>query len=393
MRKKVFICGYTNFPRGSASANYVQYLAQAFIELGYFVVIISNLNQSALDKPNKFLRRYKDDLTLEKMDFPSGKLSHYLTFHFGMGKICRNILDKYSFSEDDLLIAYSTDPFINLELKRTARKEKIKSGACVVEWFPASEFKNKYFGLDFWKFWINFHYIFPKHNFLFPISTYIEDFYRKRDCNTLCLPIMSDPDEFEVRKKSFNLKKKFIYPANGKIKDSVKVVLDSFSNLTNAELERLELHICGIKLKELEQVMTPRLKKEIGKSVIVHKWMDYEDLIRLYNEMHFLILSRGINQMTLANFPSKVPEVMCYGVIPLVSKVGDYTKYYLTDSHDSFIFENNQVEECTSAIRRAANCSESELEQMSSNSRLTSVNKFSYKVWSERIRDFMSTIK
>lgn len=393
MRRKVFICGYTNFPRGSAAANYVQYLAQAFIELGYFVVVVSNLNHSALSKPDNVLSRYKDDLALEAMDFPNGKIAHYLTFHFGMGRMCRKVLSKYSFSENDLLIAYSTDPFLNYELKKIAKEKKIKSAACIVEWFPATEFKNKYLDIDFWKFWINFHYIFLQHDFLFPISTYIENFYRKRGCKTLCLPIMSDPNEFEFKKKNFESKRKFIYPANRKIKDSVKIILDSFAQLTDAELERVELHICGIELDILNELLTPKLRGKIGEIVIVHKWMDYEELIELYKEMHFLVLSRGINQMTLANFPSKVPEVMSYGVIPVVARVGDYTKYYLKDNYDSFIFEQNRVQECTSAISKAIACNSLKLESISNNARLTCVSKFSYKVWSEKIGDFVSTIE
>lgn len=50
--------------------------------------------------------------------------------------------------------------------------------------------------------------------------------------------------------------------------------------------------------------------------------MKYGELIGLYQEMHFLLLARGVSQMTLANFPSKVPETMCFGIVPIVSEVG-----------------------------------------------------------------------
>ena len=33
-----------------------------------------------------------------------------------------------------------------------------------------------------------------------------------------------------------------------------------------------------------------------------------------------MILARDISRMTLANFPSKIPETLSYGIIPIVPK-------------------------------------------------------------------------
>ena len=46
MKKRIFIYGgYSNFPRGSAKANYIQYLSQALKEAEYDVYVITNINE------------------------------------------------------------------------------------------------------------------------------------------------------------------------------------------------------------------------------------------------------------------------------------------------------------------------------------------------------------
>ncbi len=42
---KINFCGDIKFPHGSASANYVQYLASAFIDIGYDAIVCSTVDE------------------------------------------------------------------------------------------------------------------------------------------------------------------------------------------------------------------------------------------------------------------------------------------------------------------------------------------------------------
>ena len=77
-----------------------------------------------------------------------------------------------------------------------------------------------------------------------------------------------------------------------------------------------------------------------------------------------LILLRKKNKVTLSNFPSKVPEMMGYGIIPIVSKVGDYTDEYLTDGKDCIQVEKCSIEDGVAAIRKALQLSADERSRM-----------------------------
>lgn len=114
--------------------------------------------------------------------------------------------------------------------------------------------------------------------------------------------------------------------------------------------------------------------------------MDYEDLVRLYTQIHFLLLVRSTSRMTLANFPSKVPEVMCYGVVPIVSKVGDYTEYYLKDNINSIFVSGDSLEESLQSVRKALELSETEYITLSKNAIQCAKAKFDYHVWAKPLQ-------
>lgn len=101
--------------------------------------------------------------------------------------------------------------------------------------------------------------------------------------------------------------------------------------------------------------------------------------------MDFLIIARKVDEMSLANFPSKVPEALCHGVIPIVSRVGDYTKYYLEDGVNSIIFDGYAAEDCLNAINRVLEMSNERIYELRCNARFTAEKRFDYHNWSDKI--------
>ena len=224
-----------------------------------------------------------------------------------------------------------------------------------------------------------------------PISTFIESHYREKGMKTICLPIMADSQEFPVKQKSFD-KWRFIIPANGKMKDALADMLGAFSELECDELGKLELHLCGVKEEVVRDILGKEQFEKFKSSLIIHKWMKYEQLIDLYQEMHFLVLAREISQMTLANFPSKVPETMCFGIVPIVSEVGDYTKFYLQDDVNSFFIHGSEKEECKAAIRKALQLTHGEYLAVSKEALYCAKNKFDYRKWTNTVREMLENV-
>jgi glycosyltransferase involved in cell wall biosynthesis len=391
------MCCHCDFPRGSAAANYIQYLAMAFVSLEYEMLLISNLNYTMLGTERT---TSKDGMILYKgiklipHELSHIRIIHYLEYHYIQGRLFSQKLKKLNLTANDFVVIYSAHKAINKNILRLKNQIGFKSISCIPELFTAECFPNK---REFKQYWDNINENVPHNDVIFPISSYIADFFHKKGCKTFIIPIMADTQEFGVtiesiiKTKTFE-KYKFIFPANGMMKDSLDVMLQGLLQLRNEELGKIELHLCGISKKTLSKILPEPELQRLCSIMVVHQWMEYQQLVSLYQQMHFLLLARDVSQMTLANFPSKVPEAMCYGVVPIVSRVGDYTKHYLKDGVNSIIIEKCTPEHCCESIRKALTLTGMEYKNYSANARECAEKQFDFRVWAPRISEILKTL-
>lgn len=381
---RVFICGYYNFPRGGAASNYVQYLAKVFMSMGKEVIAITNTNPEVCLEYRSYQGIHVEPVQLKK-----DKIGHYLDFHFRMGDYCKRLLNKYNPDSQDIIIAYSRDSSTLKAVLQVGKKTGAKTGVCLVEWFERKDFDKGLLDPLYWNSQYAFYVLSRKFDFLLPISTYIADYFGKKGCKAFCIPCLADTTEFEFTKKQISEKRIFIFPGNGKMKDALAEMLRTFSKLSTEELNRIEFHICGVSQFANQIIQEVKLEQCLGKEIIIHNWMPYEELVSLFQKAHYMLLARDISRMTMANFPSKIPEVLSYGVIPVCSRVGDYTNYYLEDGINSIIMDGCDVDTIVAAVRRSLNLSEDELRKMSESCRRTAVDKFDFRKWVEPLKEFL----
>lgn len=386
--KRIYICGFNSFPRGAASANYVQYLSLALAEAGYKVIIVSNINEMEHDYLNRFLSRTNGKIEVQPLLMSKQKAIHYLEYRFCLAKKITDVLDRQKVTSSDIVISYSSNCKLNKGLLRFSKKKRIPCGACIVEWYPV-----EYFGGDE-KAYAVYRYLFEKlfvqYDFLLPISSKIEDYFASHSNSHLFrVPILADLEEYPAKPKKIGETWKIIYPANGKIKDSLSQMIKSVSMLDDLLLNKVELHVFGVKEKNIRKIIPQKDYERLERSLILHSWLTYDELIALYNDAHYLLLAREDNQLTQANFPSKVIESMTYSVIPIVSDVGDYTRLYLKDGYDSLFIHGCSEEQITEALKKACSMSPSDYMTMSRHAYQTIQKSFDYKIWAERLKCFL----
>ncbi|WP_462410346.1 glycosyltransferase [Neobacillus sp. Marseille-QA0830] len=386
-KNKAYIYGYFDFPRKGATSNYIQYLALAMMAIGYEPVVLIPARSKAQAEGISF-----KGIRVEYIRLPENRFRHFFDFNFRLGTYFVNRLEKLGVQKGDILISYTFNGLDILPVLKLAQRSGAKAGACVTEYFSSDKFKKGKLNWRYWRYEYTYSSIFPKLDFMFPISKYIAKKYENAHCKVMCLPIMADTSEYPFLGRSINNKIKIIYSANGGIKDSLEEMLEAISNLSKKELESLEFHITSVGRDIIEQISDKRINALLDDVIILHDWLEYDELIKLYQRMNFLLLAREENQMTLANFPSKVPEAMTHGVVPVVSRVGDYTKYYLKDGFDSIIFNGSSVDDCISAIRRVLSLSTEEYVELSLSARKTAVERFDYKNWLILIGNFLKSI-
>ena len=379
--KRVFILGWFSYPRGNATANYVQYLAKALQEEGFCVTVMSALNPEFKLSDGDVI----GGITVRNIRWES-KFSYIR--HLMNGRLFPFVLAgkiaELRLTSDDILIAPTSLPAIST-LFRLKKKYKFKTIGYPLEWFGVEQYKTP---REAKKGEVQFQ-LNANHDLLFPISYHIRNQFPKTPA--LVLPIMADVTEFPFVPKKMDVCR-FILPANGMMKDALPEMLHGLALLTKEELSRLEFHFTGVTENQIKSILNGFEHEKIKNSVILHDWMKYENLISLYQNMHFLLLARDTNQMTLSNFPSKVPEVMTYGVVPVVSRVGDYTKYYLKDGVNSVVFEGCDANSCAKAIRRAMSFSEEEYIEISSKARECVERQFDYHNWTKKIKQAIESM-
>ncbi|MDD3137780.1 MAG: glycosyltransferase [Lachnospiraceae bacterium] len=390
--KKVFICAHANFPRGGAEANYIEYLALALKDIGYKVYVFSRGSNDNEDWNEENQCYCHNEIFYYNIEGSYHSTVEFAKEYFDESKKNIQLLDRFLAAEDDCIITYSTNYFYIKKLYQYACTKKMQLITTVVEWYQPFQYKGGIFNPVYWLDNIGFEYGIPISGKVLPISSYLEKHFQKKRCETLCLPIMADVSQNQMlQEKKEQAKVQFIYSGNPFHKDAIDVILDSFCALSNEELQKIVIHFTGMSktTKDLLRKKFPNQLERLKNQLIIHEWLSYEELMELYRKIDFLTLFRRENKVTLANFPSKIPEMMTYGIIPIVSDVGDYTNCYLSNDKDSICMKDCSVEMGRNVLSRAINMKKEEKRMMQNETIKTVRDKFDYRNWVNSIRGFL----
>ncbi len=390
MKQKVFICASAHFPHGDAGANRIQYIAQALAQASYDVVVLScgKTPSSAIveDGYVSYLGfRYRNlELTNSKVE----KLfSGYMTVA---------LLKKCKVTKNDIVYIYGSNSLYVSPILKFCNRRKIKTVIDVVEWHQPFQYEKGERDVRFRSSNKTFTQLAPKTSGIVSISKCICDYYMKKGCYTNVFPVIIDAESipFDLEKKSQDDKIHLIYPGNPMHKDDIGVMLEGLALLSKEEQSRITMHLTGVKEEKLRAFLGDgqSVFDRLGDTVCFHGWMEYDELIELYQSVDFLYMSRPDNLVTRANFPSKLPELMAYAVAPIGNRVGDYYQY-LTDGEDSILFDCNTPEDCAKAIRRLLSLTLEERKTICKNARHTVCDKFDYRKWTKKLDEFMENLK
>lgn len=380
--RRIIICAVLKYPRGGATANYIQYLSDALVSEGYEVLIFACINReysklNKMDYRGATIVNIWEDRYLQSINrILNGKL-----FWKRLSFLIKCIKPRSS----DVIIAEKNTSKIIFKLRE---KYCFKTVGWPLEWYGREQYNSDHAAMEGEK---RFR-LQGENDLLFPISHYIAEQFKDCRCKILVLPIMADTQEREFIPPILGKEVQFIFSANGRMKDSLREILQGIAMLDIEERKLMRFHLTGVKLTTIKNLLSDDDFNKVKQVLICHDWMKYDDLIELYRSMNFLFLARAVNQMTLSNFPSKVPEAMTYGIVPVVSRVGDYTKYYLQDGVDSLIFDGDSSTNCRDAMRRAINLSSDEYKRLSLSARKTAEVKFDFRNWKEKIHESIESL-
>ena len=385
---KVFICADTEFPHKGATSNYIETLAKAFTVMAVdtYIVAVSREQRTSVDWIEYGSICYKT------IPYDVSDTKKTLRARLSIGKEMWNCIYQKGIESGDAVICYTSNFFLMKKIYGNAKKYGIKVINCVTEWHTARQFKYGYLDIfNFWYYCLAFYRGMRLSGNVIAISKKLEEYFKKKGCRVLLMPPLIDCSASikDIQKPCD--KTKFIYSGSFKNKDSMRVMLESFAGLPDAMKDNVEFHITGYTYDKLyeESTVSPETWEAVKKVLVIHSWMEYNELIELYKQVEFLLIARETNRVTLSNFPSKVPEMMVQGIIPVMTKVGDLPNLYLENGIDCILFEQCTVESCREAIVQAVQMNEATRRQMRDNARKTAKENFAYENWADSIYDFV----
>lgn len=392
MRERLFILTNDPVPYGTANANYIRNFAKAVAETGWSVIVIG---MKPDDSQPEFYRTPNSNENIQYWNFNVKRVGkkNYLRTYFCYEKKYRFAMTYFGINAQDYIFVYSTEldtarAAVNIEIVPSAHKAYGE-----VEWFQPYQYKHGGFNPLYILWKIGFQYRAKKFEKAIPISRNIEKFCLSCGCKTLVVPAMVDTStEGSDDEHSEDSLVHFVYPGSASDKDSFLCMIQALAELAREEKENVRFHLTGSMSKKrlLQIVGDAALLESLEDVLVFHGWMEYSELLELYQKSDYLLLARAKNTVTISNFPSKVPEMMSHGIVPVCSNVGDYTDIYLKDGIDSIQFFEDDVTECTDAIRRAIKAKETHRSnQMRKNARKTAQNCFDCKVWGRKITEFL----
>ena len=391
MSNRCFICCNDPFPFGTANSNYIRNMALALYKADYEVIVVGLIEKdTVLGK--------EECGVYERIQFVNilnkrSKLPFRVRNHLLFGKDIVKVLSRFDIVPQDRIIVY-TD-FISVTNSLLSKYKKNNQcdniAYCIVEWFQAHQFTCSYLSLDY-IFWnLHFDFLMPRYHKVIGISEKLSKHFKCLGCRTLTLPCLVDceqvsPNLIRKSKEQYD----FIYPGAATNKDSLEGMLKGLLLLNDDESKKIRFHFTTLrpeKLLEAAKCQNDALE-QLKDVLIFHGRMEYSDLLNLYQEMDFLFLARERNIITESNFPSKVPEMLAYGTVPVCSKVGDYTNLYLKNGIDSIVFEGATPEACADAYRKAIAIASNEMKTMRANARKLAETKLDYRMWDRALKKF-----
>lgn len=380
---RVFIIGFQHFPRGDAGANYLQYFALALIAAGYEVVVVGK-KESGRKSTELEEKEYKG---IRYVNMPGGQ-SRFQNMTYDK-EFFERLDGKYGFSAEDIYIFYCANYplfrcFINK--KKYDRTYFIRVEDLQPEQFKLGRFNPKYCAER-----MSIRYAQKHMKGTIPISQRLADQDSKYNQNVFRLPIMADTTEYPYNKPLPTTQNiSFVYPGlkvTG-LEDDFISMFHALNALSVEEKKKISVHITGVNKEKIFQVIDESILKGLNDVLIFHGFIEYSELVKVYINSDFLLLPRKINNITKANFPSKIPEMMAFGIIPICTDVGDYTELYL-DEKNSIIMSGTGITPCINGLRKAINMPPHERIVMRNNARKLVEDVFDYRNWVDRIYSFL----
>lgn len=295
----------------------------------------------------------------------------------------------------DLIHVTGIPLFTFQRLKKYAKKNHIRYSHDSVEWYSHEEFIGLwYFDVRMFLGWLNenirIYFLIDRSMYIVAISTYLRNYFHKKNISAYILPIVGNVRENMPVKITADKILHITYAGSPGRKDCLKEIVLSINKLLPTERELIDVTVFGVDSIQLTKLCNSRPEYVESLSCIHPLGMvSRERVLSRLNETDFTILIRSSTaRYAKAGFPTKVVESLMSST-PVICNMTSDLGMYLKDGYDCIEVEHEDPESIVKALRRALALTPEQKDQMKKNARKTAEEKFDYRLYIEEFGKFI----
>ncbi len=370
----ILYVGGFEMPDKNAAAHRVLNNGKIFRELGYDVVFlgISHTDQSVSKK---------ECAGFDCWAIPYPKSTKAWMKYLADISQLKKLLELYQDVRG--IIFYNYQAVALWEGIRLCRKKQIFCVADATEWYCASKNNLLFYCIKQADTCLRMRVLQPRMDGIIAISSYLNDYYVKKNCKVVQIPPLVDKQENKwqcLKVKKSGSKKMLVYAGNpGDIKDNMDLVIEGVKQYK----DDLELHVIG-------NIPTSSQEQWTASNIIFHGRLTHQECLQLISQSDFQIFLRQDNLVTRAGFPTKFGESFACGT-PVITNAHSNVRDYLSDEENAFVVEEMTQDNVNSVLEKVAILDDAQIECMKETCKNTA--KFDCHQYVEIMDMFIKTLK
>lgn len=395
------IITYGNFPHGSASANYLRNLCIGFINDGINLEVLlpSGSYYGMYNKVYENINPINSRINYHHLGFKIhpktyvGKLADFiwghiqLFFHFIK---CANL-------SNSTVIKYNISASTHIFYWGLSRIFKFKFVCIVPEFYSKDSMSSSILKKIKWlNFYWGIRYFVAKSDGLIVMSYFLRNYLKwiaKANVPAIVIPNAIDPEAFQAStSKRDNDRYNIGYVGTPTEKDGIQDLINAFA-IFAMHRPNTFLYIIGDTLKKdevLNKINTLIKKKKLTEQVILTGHQPHHLIGNILNKCDTFILSRRNNITSLAGFPTKLGEYFCFKKPVILTRIGDFTRYF-TDKKEVIFAKPGNPKSIADSLEFAYD-NKKLSEQIGLNGHQWMLDNLDYKIITKKLSSFLSQL-
>lgn len=385
MRNKILFVGTFIMPDKNAAAIRVLGIAKALRKEGFEVVFQGNQIDDA--EPTKVVDNYVDGFLYKTREKWSSK-----EYYFDDSYI-RKTVESLNKATVCAIIMYHSAAILSIRLNTYCKKNGIKLIADITEWYDIKRQLNSgHIAIRALDFWTRVYIANPHIGNIIAISSYLENYYIKKKCNTIKVPILdiTENKDIKIEKTDFNIH--FCYCGSPTQKDMLLPIVENAVELINNGIRNFDLQIVGITQEQFETNNNLKIDSKYLEWIKFYGRVPHEEAVNILSKSDYSFIIRPSMRYAIAGFPTKMVEAFSVGVAVIACSNGDIPDYVKNNVNGFLINPNNIYEDLEKIMKLVTSLSTIEVNKMKRNSLQTAREKFDFSYYAAPLKEYLNGI-